>query len=57
MNDVNVVRLKVIAKHLLSGKLGHAVFDMNFWNDSFDNEGTKILIPEECGTVGCPIGE
>jgi len=57
MNEVHIERLKVIAKHLRDGELGHAVFDLNFWNDSFDSEGTKVEIPEECGTVGCPIGE
>lgn len=41
-------RLLKLAKHLQSGKLGHAMFDMTLWND---------VTEPKCGTSGCAIGE
>lgn len=45
---MNKERLLKLAGHLLSGKLGHEVFDFSLYNDR------KGPI---CGTRGCAIGE
>lgn len=49
-------RLTKLANHLLSGKLGHKVFDFCGYNWSF-NEAGEDVIPAGCGTHGCAIGE
>lgn len=45
---VRVSRLRKLARHLRSGKLGHKEFNFGVWNDA---SGPR------CGTAGCAIGE
>lgn len=47
-------RLKKLADHLLSGKLGHKKFDFSSWNRTEDYDGGE---PYKCGYAGCAIGE
>lgn len=54
MKAIHKRRLLKLAKHLRSGKLGHARFDFRRVNaDAFGNE----LWTNGCGAVGCAIGE
>ena len=47
---IRVDRLRILADHLLNGKLGHKVFDFSTYNEGENSEN-------ECGTNGCAIGE
>jgi hypothetical protein len=49
-------RLLKLADHLISGKLGHKVFDFALFNGGF-NSGVDWSKPNICGTNGCAIGE
>jgi len=46
-------RLKKLADHLMTGKLGHKKFDFVVFNTSYGNGD----IANKCGTNGCAIGE
>ncbi len=45
---MNEARLRKLADHLESGKLGHAIFRYSEYND---------VDAPKCGTAGCAIGE
>lgn len=52
---IDIKSLKVLAKHLLTGKLGHKKFDFSSYNA---NEESAIQpYGNICGTNGCAIGE
>lgn len=50
---MNIERLKKLANHLLTGKLGHKNFTLESWNFDFGHHGPGPY----CGTSGCAIGE
>ena len=49
----NIEKLTTLANHLLHGKLGHEKFDFS----NFNFTPHKMLISNECGTLGCALGE
>ncbi len=59
-------RLKTLARHLDTGKLGHKRFDFNHFNrlyywdkeaEKFSPRPGKAFAPVGCGFAGCAIGE
>lgn len=56
MKLIHKKRLLKLAKHLRSGKLGHAKF--SFAHVNADNHGYELQHADaKCGTLGCAIGE
>lgn len=53
MNDKQAGYLAKLAKHLEAGKLGHKVFNFNFFNANADG----FEVRGKCGTMGCAAGE
>lgn len=50
-------KLKILAEHLLHGKLGHKVFDFSQTNCNVINNHIETIITNICDTKGCAMGE
>lgn len=57
MEKIHLERLEQLAKHIVSNKRGHAIFDFSCFNEKQIEHGTDIVDGNICQTNGCAIGE